>query len=136
MRSTSTQRGVAAIEFALVLVFLIPLAFGITELGRAFYQYNTLVKATRNGARALAAGQTVNIDRMTVYGNPEGSGAPLVDGLSLGMVDIPPEQTVAYEGGTMKVVTVSIHGFKFVSLVPGVIGDIEFGPISTSMRRG
>jgi len=38
------QRGVAAIEFALVLLPMLLLAFGVVEYGRAIYQYNTLAR--------------------------------------------------------------------------------------------
>ena len=48
------QRGVAAVEFALVLVVLLVIASGIVEFGRAAWYYNALVKATRDGARQLS----------------------------------------------------------------------------------
>lgn len=139
MSRAALQRGAAAIEFALVLLFLIPLAFGITELGRAFYQYNTLVKATRDGARWLAQGGAASVETarmLAVYGNPAGTGEPLLEGLVPGMVACSTGEPVSYAGGSMTVATVSITGFKFVSLVPGVIDDITFGPISATMRQG
>lgn len=48
------QRGVAAVEFAIVLVFLILVVAGIVEFGRAFWYYDALSKATRDGARILS----------------------------------------------------------------------------------
>jgi TadE-like protein len=48
------QKGVVAIEMALILVPMLILCFGITELGRALYQYNGLVKATRGAVRYLS----------------------------------------------------------------------------------
>lgn len=48
------QRGVAAVEFAIVLVFLILVVAGIVEFGRAFWYYDALSKATRDGARLLS----------------------------------------------------------------------------------
>jgi len=50
----SLSRGAAIVEFAIVLPVLLILLFGITELGRALYQQNTLYKAVQNGARYLA----------------------------------------------------------------------------------
>lgn len=50
----------AAVEFALVLPILLIAVFGITELGRAFYQYNALVKATRDAVRYLAQQDLAN----------------------------------------------------------------------------
>lgn len=52
--SAERQQGVAAVEFALVLFFLILLVAGIVEFGRAFWYYDALSKATRDGARLLS----------------------------------------------------------------------------------
>jgi Flp pilus assembly protein TadG len=48
------QRGAAAIEFALSLVLLIPLIFGILDYGYYFYVAVTTVEATRVAARQIA----------------------------------------------------------------------------------
>ncbi len=48
------MRGAVAVEFALVLIPLLMLALGAAEFGRAIYQYNTLVKATRDSVRYLS----------------------------------------------------------------------------------
>lgn len=48
------QRGAAAVEFALIIVFLLILVAGIVEFGRAFWYYDALTKATRDGARMLS----------------------------------------------------------------------------------
>jgi hypothetical protein len=48
------QAGTAVIEFAFVMVFLLLLTIGITEIGRAFWYYNALQKAARDGARCLS----------------------------------------------------------------------------------
>ena len=53
-RESERQRGVAVIEFALVLTLLITLMAGIFEIGRAFWYYDALTKATRDGARLMA----------------------------------------------------------------------------------
>ena len=53
----SCQRGVAAVEFALVIVFLLLLVAGIVEFGRAFWYYDALTKATRDGARMLSVAE-------------------------------------------------------------------------------
>lgn len=48
------QLGVAMVEFAIVLPLMIMLLFGITELGRALYQQNSLDKAVNTGARYIS----------------------------------------------------------------------------------
>lgn len=46
-----SQRGVAAVEFALIAIILFTLIFGITEFGRILFMMNTTAEATRLGAR-------------------------------------------------------------------------------------
>lgn len=46
--------GVQMIEFAIVFPVLLLLFAGTTELGRLFYTYTSLAKATRGGARYLS----------------------------------------------------------------------------------
>lgn len=48
----SLQQGVAAVEFALVALFIFfPLLLGIIEFGRAMYIWNTVQEITRHAAR-------------------------------------------------------------------------------------
>ena len=48
------MRGVAAVEFGLLLPLLVVMLFGTTELGRAIYSYNNLDKTVRDAARHLS----------------------------------------------------------------------------------
>lgn len=50
----NSQHGGAAVEFALILALLISILAGIFEFGRAFWYYDALTKATRDGARLLS----------------------------------------------------------------------------------
>jgi Flp pilus assembly protein TadG len=52
--SKDSQRGAAAVEFALVLPVLVLLVMGIMELGRAYNAKITLTEAAREGVRAMA----------------------------------------------------------------------------------
>lgn len=134
------HRGVAAVEFAFLLLFLIPIAFGATEFGRALYQYNTLVKATRDGARVLASGvgaeKLAEARCVTLYGNPSCSGALLLDDLdTAGLFTAEYGKTLTHGTMTITTATVTINGYPFQSMVPNVIKNITFGPISTTMRQ-
>jgi Flp pilus assembly pilin Flp len=53
--------GVAAVEFALLITLLLIIVAGIVEFGRAFWYYDALTKATRDGARFLSNVPVVNI---------------------------------------------------------------------------
>lgn len=55
------QRGVAAVEFALVAMILFTLLLGIMEFGRLMFTWNSAVEATRRGAR-LAIVCNMNAD--------------------------------------------------------------------------
>lgn len=152
------QKGVAAVEMALILIPMLVLCFGIIELGRALYQYNGVVKATRGAARYLsqqslaspplgetADGLRLKARSLALCGAYDCTGKPaLVTGLTLAMISVcDPVSCVATHSnvptgeGTTSLVSVTIgaadNKFGFTSFVSWVIPDIEFGPISITM---
>lgn len=48
---SGTQRGVAAVEFAIVAALFFTLLIGVMEMGRVLFYWNTATEATRLGAR-------------------------------------------------------------------------------------
>src|SRR5213592_364933 len=91
MKFLAVQRGQSLLEFAAVLPLLLLIAFGVTEFGRAYYQYNTLSKAIRDGARYLtshsySSAEITNARSMVVYGKTGGSGMPVLPGLTTGLI--------------------------------------------------
>lgn len=96
------QRGIAMVEFAIVLPVLLTVLFAVTEIGRAMVRYNTLTKSVQDGARYAAAyallGTTgaVNVDaqlqtavrNIVVYGNRAGTGSPLMAGLQPAQINL------------------------------------------------
>ena len=71
--------GTQMIEFAIVFPVLLLLFAGTAELGRLFYTYTTLAKATRGGARYLSLVTDVNASttagkNMVMCGNAAGCG--------------------------------------------------------------
>jgi Flp pilus assembly protein TadG len=147
MRTTRKQSGAAAIEMALLLPFLLLLAFGLTELGRAVYQYNTLAKAVRDGARHLsqyAPGDATRIaeaKQLVLCGTTSGcANGPLVPGMSLSYIQVrdsisdPANYNLQTTGrGTVNLVRVEVSGFAFRSVVPVFIPSITFSPIYATM---
>jgi Flp pilus assembly protein TadG len=142
------QRGVAAVELGILIFPLLLLTFGVTELGRAFYQFNTLVKVTRDAVRFLStqgpgdATDLTTAQCLGVYGKKICSGTPLLPGLDTTMVAVcdslscsPTHQNQATGSGVINLVTVTITGYPFTSLVPFIVPNITFGPISTTMRQ-
>lgn len=146
-----TQGGVALIEFALTIGVLLTIAFGITEFGRAIFQYDTLSKAARDATRYLstkAPGDAVaaaDATCLAVYGNPTCSGAPLAPGLTTDMVSVcdavscAPTHQAQGSAPVVNLVTLTIGGanqpYTFTSVVSFVVPDIPFGAISVTMRQ-
>lgn len=147
------QRGIAAIEFAILVPVMLLIVFGITEFGRAFYQYNTLAKSARDGVRYLstqASGTGHGIAAcLAVHGNQTCTGPVLVSGLTTAMVSVCdaincPEthNAVSTGAGVVNLVTLSISDFKFVSAINFQLStltigapDMTYGPISATMRQ-
>jgi Flp pilus assembly protein TadG len=91
------------------------LLFGATaEFGRYFYEYTTLAKSARVGARYLATAAVKSTEdtaakNIVVYGNSAGTGNPVLSGLSTANV------TITRSGGVPvlpQTVSVQITGFK------------------------
>lgn len=149
--------GVAAVEFALLLIPMLVLCFGIVEYGRAIYQYNTLAKGVRDAVRLLAQNNPADTTYPTtaarclaVYGNTACTGQALVPGLTVNDVVIcdrvsstgcPGKQFANFATaiGTINLVEVRISGFDFALIGLPFLGNtdgiINFGPVANTMRQ-
>jgi len=101
-KTHSRQRGSAVVELAIVMPVLLLILLGTAEFGRALFQYNTLTKAVRDGARYLSQnslnGTTGVVDitptvdtetkNLVVYGVKGGAALPLLPGLTTSDVAI------------------------------------------------
>jgi len=143
VKSNRNIRGVAIVEFALVLPVLLILTFVVIEFGRAIYQYNTLTKSVRDAVRYLSV-QTPDTHitearNLIVYGNTAGTGNPLALGLTTSHVTTPVWQTSG-TNPVISTVTVQISGYSFVPLVPNVFGrafaTLPYSNIQATMRSG
>lgn len=115
------ERGVQLLEVAIVLPILLVLFGAVAEFGRYFYEYTTVAKAARVGARYLASKSVAssinyeaNAKNLVVYGNIAGSGSPVLPGLTTANVD------VQYVGGTPGVpdlVKINIVDYKHQSIM-------------------
>jgi len=115
--------GVQLVELAIILPIFVILFAATAEFGRYFYEYTTLAKGARVGARYLV---TAKVDctegtaakNLVVYGNTAGTGSPILPGLTVNNVAITPND-LACSGtpqGVPDTVTVSITGFTHQSL--------------------
>lgn len=108
------ERGIQLVELAIVLPVMLLLFGTAAEFGRFFYEYTTLAKASRVGARYLATASVNatedNIAKnIIVYGNEAGTGSPVLSGLNAGHVVITRQGGVPILPETVKV---QIIGFK------------------------
>jgi Flp pilus assembly protein TadG len=65
------QRGVAAVEFAIVAMLLFTLLFGIIEFGRLFYVFNSVQEVTRRAAREAVVRWTdkqADVKKLALFG--------------------------------------------------------------------
>ena len=97
-----SQRGTAMAEFVIGAPILLLLLYAVVELGRALVQFSLLTDAARDADRYLASNSlqgttgVVNISgavsgtakNLVVYGNPAGTGTPLLPGLNVGQVTV------------------------------------------------
>ena len=149
------QKGVAAVELALIIVPMLIMCFGIVEVGRALNYYNGLVKATRGAARYLTtkdlndssptrAAMIAAAKNLAVCGTtiPCTGATQLVPGLtSPDQVSVTTTNNVQVTTsvgtavGVARLVTVTISPVTFTSLLLPFfsINDFSYSPVKITM---
>ena len=114
------ERGVQLVELAVVLPIFLLMFAAVAEFGRFYYEYTTLAKGARAGARFLATARTNGLDdlsakNLVVYGNTAGTGSPIISGLTTGNVTISRLNNAGnpQTGGVPKTVGVQITTYKY-----------------------
>ena len=139
-RRDSSQKGQTLVEFALAVMLFLTLLFGIIELGRALWTWNTIVQATRAGTRFAITSDPTNdtaIKNWVVYHNAAGTGDPVLNGLSTSNVNV----TFKKNDGTdmsanrynSDMVQVGITGYTFDFIVPLFGGSMTLPPFTTTL---
>lgn len=131
-RSTSGQRGVAAVEFAIVSSLLFTVLFGVMEMGRLLWTWNAAVEATRFGAR-LAVVCDLNdthiksrmIERLPVLTTSK----IVVTYLN------PPAAVNTCTSLDCKSVRVSLTGVTHTTVIPFVPLSVTLPPFATTLRK-
>jgi Flp pilus assembly protein TadG len=102
MITRKRQTGIAMTEMVIITPVLLLLLLAVSELGKAFVQYNTLTKSVREAARQVSAvallGTTGTVvispdieaaaKNLVVYGNIAGGGSPQLPALSTNHVSV------------------------------------------------
>ncbi len=119
-------RGLAIVEFVIVVPICLMLIIATAEFGRAFLQYNTLTIAVRDGVRhvagrallgstgtvSISGGLQQETQNLVVYGNIWGAGSPLLPGLT------PADVAVVNAGGGNVAVTATYPYNPIFAFVP------------------
>jgi Flp pilus assembly protein TadG len=131
-RNRTRQKGIALVETVIVTPVLLFLIMLTAEITNAFVDHNTLTKYARNGARFLSTkslsgttgtvlltAQLISDTRnLVVYGNPAGTGSPVLAGLAPGSVQ------VLDIGGRNIQVTVT---YPYTGILGGTLPSFGFG---------
>lgn len=121
------QRGAAAVEFALVASLLFTLLFGIMEMSRVLFYWNTATEVTRLGARlAVVCNKDAAIIKTRM--------SNMLGILTPGNIDL------TYTPGgcdinSCRSVTVSITGLNVSTFIPFVPLNISMPSFSTTLPR-
>lgn len=114
-RFTRDESGLQLVEAAIVIPIFLLLFAATAEFGRYFYEYTTLAKAARGGARYLSINiltdqQKTAAQNMVVYGSTTATGTPVLPGLE------PSHVIITQAGGSGVVpgtVTIQIVGYNY-----------------------
>jgi Flp pilus assembly protein TadG len=117
------ERGSALVEFTIGAFVFLTATFGVLESSRLLWTHNALSDAARRAARYAvnhASADETTVKNVAVYGNPEGTGSSLVNGLTTDKVGVqyitsPVTGVFGYPGGS---VTVSVTNYQFRFVVP------------------
>lgn len=123
----SQQRGVAAVEFALIASILFMVLIGIMEMGRVLFYWNTATEATRLGARlAVVCDQDASAIKAKMQ-----SMLSVLDASNIN-VDYFPSSC---DTSNCTSVTVSITGLTVSTVIPFVPLSIDMPSFSTTLPR-
>ena len=138
-RLISDERGSSIVELAIVFPILLLLFVGVAEIGRLFYTYTTLAKATKMGARFLTtekdaestntstiAATKLRAQRLVVCGFEDSctNRPSILPGLTTSNVTVTlPNTTPGFIGP--RYVRVEITGYTYQPLVFNIAGATD-----------
>lgn len=128
----SSQRGVAAVEFAIVAALFFTILLGAIEMARLLWTWNAATEATRLGARLAVVcdiGDTDIVRRMRVMLPALEPGHVTVDYLNPGYA---PNTCTPL---TCKAVRVTLAGYTHVPIIPFVALSIPIPAFQTTLPK-
>lgn len=135
------ERGTTTVEFAIIGALAMVVLFGVIEVGRMLFVWNTITEATRRGAR-IAAVCPINspvVAQVTIFGTPgeKSTASPVLNGLSTANVKV--EYIYAADGSLTldymkaELVRVSIINYQHTLLIPFFVQTLSVPAFSTTL---
>ncbi|MDX6498591.1 MAG: hypothetical protein QOG23_1851 [Blastocatellia bacterium] len=151
--NNSSDRGVATVEFALTASFFFMMILVVVIGGHLFWLHNSLVEATRRGARyaanqcnpsaTLCPNYSTTVERIknvVLYNSPTAGSEPVVPGLQPSNVTVeysvntaPAGQPPTDFGVGRGTVSVKIENYNYNLVVPGINQVIHLPPYQTTV---
>ena len=136
----NSQKGQTLVEFALAVMLFLTILFGIIEFGRALWTWNTIVQATRAGARFAITSDPTNdtaIKNWVVFHNSAGTGDAVLSGLTTTNVNVIFKKNDGTDMSATRyasdMVQVGITGYNFDFIVPLFGGSMTLPPFTTTL---
>ena len=129
------QRGVAAVEFALVAVLFFTLLLGVMEMGRLLFVWNAAVETTRLGARLAVVcdiGEANIRTRMRQRLPALANNNIVISYLN------PPAAVNSCTSANCKAVEVRLTGYThntIIPFLPSSLRTVTLPPFSTTLRK-
>ncbi len=129
-------------EFAFVALLFLVVMFGITEFSRALWTWNTIVQATRAGARFAVVETPTSDDsqikKFVVYHDPNAtaSSKPVAPGLRETNVVVSylmNDGSASSGKAVADVIQISVNGYQFNFLVPLFGSGITLPSFTTTL---
>ncbi|MGM9486093.1 TadE/TadG family type IV pilus assembly protein [Ideonella sp. YS5] len=131
-RHAHGQRGVAAVEFALVCGVFFTLLLGVVEMGRLLWTWNAATEATRLGARVAAV---CDLNEPHIKTQMIGRLPSLTASNIVVTYLNPPAADNTCTISTCKAVRVSLTGYEYEAIIPFVPLTLDLPAFTTTLRR-
>ena len=126
------QRGVAAVEFAIVASLFFTLLIGIAEMGRLLWTWNAAAEATHLGAR-LAVVCSMNDSHIKTRMRDM---LPALSDANISIAYLnPPNPPNSCTTANCKEVSVSLAGYIHQTIIPFVPLSVTLPPFRTTLPR-
>ncbi|MDQ3563887.1 MAG: pilus assembly protein [Pseudomonadota bacterium] len=131
------QNGIYTVEFAIIGVVFFLVLFGVIEIARALFVWNTIGEVTRRGARVAAVCPVDDsaIKEIAVFNGSNGDGrSPVLNGLMTShvIVTYPPADLVATDGYVRVEVSNYTHQL-IIPFLPASVTNLTVPAFSTTL---